>query len=212
MADTKIELTRRRVLGALGTIGVTSAVAGAGTMAAFSDEEQSTDNSIGAGTLNLTTGSSSDGSSFNISVSNLAPGQEAEVGYLDLKNSGSIDGYLDYEITGWSDYENGRNDAEVAAGDGSGGNPGPGAGELSNFLEFRAFVDRTPGNGVRNNGTAITSGYVGLSTGIVPTDIPVAAGETIRIWIDARIPSSVGDRIQSDSTEVDAAFHLTQNQ
>jgi predicted ribosomally synthesized peptide with SipW-like signal peptide len=49
----KVELTRRRVLGGLGTIGVAGAAAGLGTSAYFNDEESFTDNSITAGTLDM---------------------------------------------------------------------------------------------------------------------------------------------------------------
>ncbi|MEF8801098.1 MAG: TasA family protein [Halolamina sp.] len=209
-SNSTFELNRRRVLAGLGTIGVASAGAGAGTMALFSDSEQSTDNSISAGTLDLTTKASSDGGSFDISVSGLAPGESQEVGYLDLKNSGSIDGFLDYEITGWTDYENGRYDAEAEAGDNSGGDPGPNNGELSNDLRIRAYVDRTPGNGVRNENEAITTDWVPLSGGEVDSDISVAAGEKVRIWVDAKIVSSAGDQVQSDSTEIDVEFNLEQ--
>jgi spore coat-associated protein N len=205
MSDS-FKLTRRRALGGLATIGATSAAAGAGTMAAFSDTEQSTDNQISAGTLNLKPRTSSDGGSFDISVSGLAPGESAEVGYLDLKNAGSVDGFLDYDVTDISDLENGRNDAETAAGDSSAS-----TGELSKHLKIRAFVDRSPGNGTRNEQIPLTSGYVSLSTGRVQTDVPVAGGERVRIWVDAHIDSGAGNKIQSDVTEVDVSFHLTQN-
>lgn len=49
----KFELTRRRVLGGLGTIGVAGAAAGLGTSALFSDEESFTENEITAGTLDM---------------------------------------------------------------------------------------------------------------------------------------------------------------
>jgi len=49
----KVRLTRRRVLGGLGTIGVAGATAGLGTSALFSDEESFEDNSITAGTLDM---------------------------------------------------------------------------------------------------------------------------------------------------------------
>lgn len=207
MKERKIKLTRRRVLGGIGVIGGASALAGAGTMAYFDDQEESTDNSITAGTLNLTTGSSSDGTSFNISASGLAPGESVEVGYLDLQNTGSINGYLDYELTDITDLENGRNDAEIDAGDGS-----PNSGELSSVLEIRAFVDETPGNGTRNESISLTSGYVGLSGGRVDTNVQVDAGQTVRIWVDARLPSGAGDVVQSDSVEVDTTFYLDQQQ
>jgi len=205
--DDNSGLTRRRVLGGIATVGAASAAAGAGTMAMFSDSEESTGNAVTAGTLNLDPAGSSDGSSFDMSVGNLAPDDSGkEVGYLDLANTGSVDGILDYEITGWTDFENGQNDAEAAVDSTAGNN----AGELSNHLEFRAYVDRSPGNGARNNDAAITNGWVPLSTGRVDTNIPVDAGETVRIWVDARIPSSTGNEVQSDSIDISAEFHLDQ--
>jgi len=48
------ELSRRKALLGLGTIGVAGAAAGMGTSALFSDEESFTNNSITAGTTNLT--------------------------------------------------------------------------------------------------------------------------------------------------------------
>lgn len=210
MTDEDFELTRRKVLTGLGTIGVAGAAAGAGTMAYFSDTEESTGNTVSAGTLDLTPGASSDGGSFSIAVSGLVPDDSGqEVGYLNLTNDGSIDGLLDYEITGWTDHENGLVGGEGDV-DGSGGNPGTGNGELSNVLEIQAYVDRSPGDGNRNNDQSMTSGWVGLSGGVVDTNVSVASGETIQIWVDARIPESVGNEVQSDSVEIDAAFHLDQ--
>lgn len=203
-------LTRRKVLGALASIGAASAVAGAGTLAAFSDTEDSTGNTVSAGTLTLDPAGSSDGGSFSISVGGLVPDDSGtEVGFLDLRNTGSIDGQLDYELTSITDYENGQNDAEAAA-DGSGGDPGQGNGELSDHLEIRAFVDRSPGNGTRNNDEAITGGWAPLTVERVDTNVPVAAGEEIRIWVDARIPADTGNEVQSDSVKVDTTFHLEQ--
>ncbi|WP_255192357.1 SipW-dependent-type signal peptide-containing protein [Natronobeatus ordinarius] len=52
--DNTIGLSRRRVLGGLGAIGVASAGAGIGTTAYFSDQEQFDDNTITAGEFGLT--------------------------------------------------------------------------------------------------------------------------------------------------------------
>jgi predicted ribosomally synthesized peptide with SipW-like signal peptide len=51
--DKEFKLSRRKALGALGTIGVASAGAGLGTSAYFSDEETFKDNSLTAGSLDL---------------------------------------------------------------------------------------------------------------------------------------------------------------
>ncbi len=49
----KVKLTRRRVLAGLGTIGVAGAAAGLGTSAYLNDTESFTDNTITAGTLDM---------------------------------------------------------------------------------------------------------------------------------------------------------------
>ncbi|MFB6069131.1 MAG: SipW-dependent-type signal peptide-containing protein, partial [Halobacterium sp.] len=53
MKEKQFDLTRRRVLGGLGTIGIASAAAGLGTSAYFSDTETYTGNTLTAGSLDL---------------------------------------------------------------------------------------------------------------------------------------------------------------
>lgn len=93
--SSSIELNRRRVLGALGTVGVASAGAGAGTFALFSDTESSTGNSVQAGTLDLTLGN---GGSATLSASNVAPGDSGS-DVLQVNNDGNIDGSLDVNVS-----------------------------------------------------------------------------------------------------------------
>jgi predicted ribosomally synthesized peptide with SipW-like signal peptide len=54
MSEDKFNLSRRKALAALGTIGVASAGAGLGTSAYFSDQETFENNQLTAGTLDLT--------------------------------------------------------------------------------------------------------------------------------------------------------------
>ncbi|WP_251342666.1 SipW-dependent-type signal peptide-containing protein [Haloplanus halophilus] len=56
MPIDRYELSRRRILAALGTIGLTSAGAGLGTTAYFSDQETFEDNRLVAGTLDMGVG------------------------------------------------------------------------------------------------------------------------------------------------------------
>ena len=53
MTDRFVELTRRKILGSVGTVGAAGAAAGLGTSALFSDQESFTNNSITAGTLDM---------------------------------------------------------------------------------------------------------------------------------------------------------------
>jgi predicted ribosomally synthesized peptide with SipW-like signal peptide len=64
MSD-KYELSRRKALAALGTIGVAGAGAGMGTSALFSDEEEFTNNQLTAGTLDLVVDYATSRSSLN---------------------------------------------------------------------------------------------------------------------------------------------------
>jgi len=54
MSKNNLELSRRKILGSVGAVGAAGAAAGLGTSALFSDEESFENNSITAGTLNLT--------------------------------------------------------------------------------------------------------------------------------------------------------------
>lgn len=51
--DTSFELSRRKLLGATGTIGAAGALGGVGTTAFFSDEEEFTNNRLVAGEFDL---------------------------------------------------------------------------------------------------------------------------------------------------------------
>ncbi|UIO99192.1 CalY family protein [Halobaculum sp. CBA1158] len=116
-SGSTIELNRRRVLGALGTVGVASAGAGAGTFALFSDTETSGGNSVQAGTLNLTTTSTQ---SFNASATDLAPGGSTNPIQIDLSNAGTVSGdhvevSVDYSQNDGSEPSDGSLSANVTA-------------------------------------------------------------------------------------------------
>lgn len=107
MADS-IELTRRRLLGGLVTVGAAGAGAGAGTMALFSDEETSTGNTIQAGTLTLDFASSG---TFSFSTS-LAP-TETTGDSLTLVNGGSLGGSLDVDVS-YTESDGSPNDTDMS--------------------------------------------------------------------------------------------------
>ena len=159
MTDRNIELSRRKILGAAGAIGIAGAGAGMGTSALFSDEESFTNNSIEAGTLDLIVDyyTSRDQGSFG---SNSQSGEvngdgvtEYTYDVVDLKpgDSGTLafcpkvvdnQGWLWVgSVDGVTDYENGQTEPEEqvdATGDenlDNGTNDGAGAGELSDEIE-----------------------------------------------------------------------------
>ena len=95
-SGSTIELNRRRVLAGLGTIGLASAGAGAGTMALFSDTETSSGNAVQAGTLDLSEGVTSESFSVGRGGSK-EPGSQGTA-YFALENAGTLDGSLDFSL------------------------------------------------------------------------------------------------------------------
>jgi len=88
MSKKKVELTRRRVLGGLGTIGVAGAAAGLGTSAYFNDTESFENNTITAGELDLLVDYYSywdQGSAGSGSVSGTADGEAVSAELSDVK-------------------------------------------------------------------------------------------------------------------------------
>jgi len=85
MSDEKINLSRRKVLGGLVTLGAAGAASGAGTFALFSDQEQSTGNTIQSGTLDLANPTTT----MDASITALAPGKSTS-GSITLTNDGSL--------------------------------------------------------------------------------------------------------------------------
>lgn len=90
---SRYELTRRKLLGGVAATGAAAVGAGAGTMALFSDTEQSTGNSISAGTLDLVVADSDEGFGDGVSatwtLSNAKPG-DSVLADLTLQNAGSL--------------------------------------------------------------------------------------------------------------------------
>jgi len=93
--NSGFDLSRRKVLGGVLTVGAASAATGAGTMALFSDSEESNNNSVQAGTLDLTVGGNN---SSTLSVSNIAPGDSGRTA-IAVNNAGSLDGSLDVNVS-----------------------------------------------------------------------------------------------------------------
>ncbi|MFD1589104.1 TasA family protein [Halorientalis brevis] len=103
MTDKNIELTRRKVLGGITTVGVASAAAGAGTFALFSDSESTTDQTISTGTVDL---NGSEPTVQSLTAEDLASTSTFS-GKFETTYEGSLNGdiYLGMTITDDSDYD-----------------------------------------------------------------------------------------------------------
>ena len=163
---TSIELSRRKALAALGAVGAAGAGAGLGTSALFSDEELFENNSITAGTLNLSVTAEIvevnqywndqdvlDGASANadgdpvvgLQAADVKPGDWAIICFeITVEDN---PGYVRISTTDFAQYENGQTEPEIdAEGDdgddgGSLGSPldGRGLGELQDELVAEVY-------------------------------------------------------------------------
>lgn len=160
MSD-KYDLSRRKALLGLGTIGVASAGAGVGTSAYFSDKESFENSELNAGELNLivdyhtyvnqghatdytrsTTGSGPiDGEpvSHEYDINDLKPGDSGKLKFCPKVVGNPA--WVWVGSDGVVDYENGRTDPEqdvdeTTGGNHDGSNNGKGHGELSEAIEI----------------------------------------------------------------------------
>lgn len=211
----KSKLTRRRVLGGLVTIGAGSAVAGAGTMAAFSDEDTSEDNTVAAGTLTLSLDNDGDNSgSKTIEVTNAKPGDSGS-GASTIENEGTIDGTVDLEVTNVRNEENGRNDPERDAGDESGDE-----GELGDNLTVWIGFDRddeelrdsrTAGVDAEDDEAYAANGVtINEAEGNTAEGYELDSGDSANLVVEWEIPEDTGNEVQSDEVLFDLVVTLNQ--
>jgi len=152
MTDRNIDLTRRKLLAGLGTVGAAGATAGLGTSAYFSDEESFEGNTLTAGELDLLVGylsywdqgmagsgsvtGTQDGSgTVSGELTDVKPGDNGLLAFCPRIVDNPAYMWLCGELT--SNDENGLSEPEADV-DESGGDPGEGAGELAQSVEVTA--------------------------------------------------------------------------
>ncbi|QLH79150.1 hypothetical protein HZS55_18450 [Halosimplex rubrum] len=177
-----IELNRRRVLGGIITVGGAAAAAGAGTTAFFSDSESSEDNTVTAGTLDLTV---NDGDSFSYSVGDIAPGDPFEV-TVNLSKSG-ID--ADRIVVGTSTDQ----------------------GEAEVNLADRLVVDAVSWSGTIESGGTPDSVQSMADTDIVLDASTINNGSTGELTVSGTFDQNAGNDYQGASVDIDHTFTLYQD-
>ncbi len=217
MSDKNIELTRRKALLGLGTVGAAAAGTGAGTFAYFSDTESSSGNTVSAGTLNLTADGNDGSATTTVEVS-VAPG-ESDSGSTTLKNSGSLPGHLNFDLGALTNHENGVLEPEQGAP----GEDGESTGELgrahaaggAHALDVRAGFDTDQDGNIetvvldstnkdpRNN----VSGVTGIEYN--PNEA-IGNDNEVDFIFESSLPSDAGNAVQGDSVEFDITFELLQ--
>jgi hypothetical protein len=110
-------------------------LASVATRADFIDSENSIENAVSAGTLNLQVGDA-DPLSTNFSLSGLNPGANGCASAWSVFNTGSINGGLCLAFGEITNLENGCNEIEIAAGD-----TGDAQGELGGLLKIAVWMD-----------------------------------------------------------------------
>ena len=201
----------KRILISLAIIGAVSAIVVGVTTAYFSDTETSTGNTFSAGTLNLTM-NDKDGENVSFTFSNLKPGSQPKVKYI-LKNTGSIDGYLDIENVSFESYENTCYEPEREAGDATCGT-GADQGELDDVLNLRMFLDYD-GDGWIDTGEPVffNDKIKNLPDHFELNELIPANGDTdfvaeIYDWWN----TSMDNQAQSDSVVINMTFELAQTE
>ena len=192
-------------------IMMASLVVGAGSIAYFSDIESSNNNTITAGSLDLKV----DGGDTNvvkITIDNWKPSSGPYLYTYEIHNDGTIDGYLDLSKVEVIDYENGRVEPEIEAGDTTGGDPGKDNGELSSLLKMHIFVDNPPANGwFGSEDETIYEGYVNGVASSYDLNLLIPAGETRHITIQIGWWLGGNDNLaQTDSVVLNIEFTLSQ--
>lgn len=230
MTDRKIELTRRKALLGLGTIGLAGAGAGVGTSALFSDEESFNNNTIQAGELDLYVSASStysgpsetnlsqdveltDGSNLPMAfyeLTDVKPGDSgtAEICFSSVDNPAWI--WTQGVVT--ANDENGQTEPEQAVDT----TTGAGAGELAGTLESSLVVDAGNDGSTTEVFGDLFSGHFspwqlldgdGGDGQFTASD---SAGEDHCITLDWELPKEVGNEVQSDTLTFGIALYAEQ--
>jgi|GEM_PF-1568708 len=183
---SNISLSRRKLLGSLGAVGVASAGAGLGTTAYFSDEESFTNNTFTAGELNLaveyysewaqdTSGSVTgvaDGPAVSSELTDVKPGDSGTAAFCFTIDSNPAYMWACGELT--ENDDNGLTDPEEAVDD----TGGPGEGDLADAVDATLqYCDVTRSNGeidgVDSTGTTIASGSLREILALLRTGVPL---------------------------------------
>lgn len=196
------------------TIALVVVMVGAAFTAAFSDVEQSTGNTLTAGTLNLTI-NGADGKAAeeeNLTVESLKPGDSGTARCWAIRNNGSIAGNLWFEITEVVNVENDLLEMETDAGDTT-ANEGELGSQLMGTWKFRTsdeaewqewaprYIDDMP------NTPFGKEGFSEQVLGVLGQD------ESVEICLDYEFVSTEGNennKAQGDGVQFNVVFHLEQ--
>lgn len=185
MSNRKIELNRRRALAGLCGIGVASVGAGAGTMALFSDSEQSTANQVTAGTLDLDI-DGADTATTTVEATNIAPGYTGSDSST-VANAGSIDGFLDVEVGSVS-----------------------GTTEMKEQLQIRVLLDDDGDTTTTGDQSVVVNDYATSIAADRNTNHELMTGESSNLVVEWTLDGDADNDVQGDSVSFDITVKLDQ--
>ena len=200
----------KKILGLTVAALIVIALVGAGTWAYFSDTENSANNSLTAGTLDLNV-DGGDAAVTTFSVTGKAPGDSGN-GSTTLASAGNLSGELDVAFSA------------ITNTGGTSGEFGDSTGNLGAVAQIAVYIDVdssgtwTRGDiGLKSDGTtydhptaldyAVIDNYGSDSFDAVETMATSASDDFIILW---QIPTSAGNNIQGDSISFDVTFTLEQ--
>jgi predicted ribosomally synthesized peptide with SipW-like signal peptide len=204
----------KKVLISLSIIGAVAAIAIGATVAYFSDIETSSGNTFTAGTLDLKVGGQDGSNVVHIVLDNIYPGWSKEYRWT-LKNAGTLDGILWFEVTNIVNKDNGVIEPEQGAPDEDGTELGELGAKMThkiNFFRPGTYFDASRPRDGSQTGPTIThwaninylAGHKWYYENILKSE------EEKDLCIVLKLDSSVGNCVQGDSVEFDIVFHLDQ--
>lgn len=208
----------KRLIFSFSAIAIVAAAIIGGTVAYFSDTEESTENSFSVGTMDLNI-DNGNVAVQTINFSDKAPGDVGN-GFAVLKNVGNLTGELDIKMGTVANYpctDGGKNDGtEYCTAD---------AGALGANLEAALYLDvdesgdwSTGDVGLKSDGTTYAGGdldydimnnYSGKSWDAVAT--AMATNDEYKFALDWKVPVTAGNEIQGDVLKFDISFILEQS-
>jgi len=207
MSERTFELTRRRMLGGIAALGAAGAIGAGGTYALFVDTEQSTDNTLSMGTLDLHT-AGNESATTTLNVSDLGTGSNGSAAST-VNNAGSLDGYLNFDVDAIQDLENGVvNDVESDAPNENGGAPG----ELSQYVTLRLGYDDNDDGTLDADEVVVDGALDGMEHVQFNPNVPISGGTSKDFVVEWEIDSDAGNEVQSDSVEIDFTFELIERE
>lgn len=191
MAKRPIELTRRRIMGGIGVLGLGAAAGAGGTYALFSDTATSQNNTITAGELELSINSSP--TTTTVDVSGLAPG-DIGTEVLEISNTGNIAGDLSATVR----------------------NPG-GNGSLLDELQLKVGFDRDGDLSTTGDSrTAVQKDYIQNVAGNTGSTSQWLSGQgsandTAYMFVVYQIDADAGNQVENATATFDVEMTLTQS-